>query len=399
MTGATLGAGAPAAGVPATGDRRTTSVAEVDLDAVAANVGRLRRVAGTAQVMAVVKADAYGHGVVPVARAAVRGGATWLGTAQLSEALQLRAAGLSCRVMSWLHLPDTDYPAAVRADIDLSASARWSLEAIAAAAEQVGGLARVHLCADTGMGREGATVAQWRDLVEHALRLQAAGAIAVVGVWSHLACADEPDHPSVRAQHDAFTQAVAVAERAGARLEVRHLANSAATLTRPSAHFDLVRAGLATYGLSPAPSVGDSGSFGLRPAMTLRTWAAQVKRVPAGQGVSYGLTYTTDRETQLVLVPVGYGDGVPRAASGCGPLLVRGRRQVVAGRVCMDQLVVDVGPDPAVRVGDQVVLFGSDGPTAQDWAEASGTISWEIVARIGARVPRVYRGSHPEEAA
>ncbi|HMO12237.1 MAG TPA: alanine racemase, partial [Actinotalea sp.] len=238
-------------------------------------------------------------------------------------------------------------------------------------------------------------------LGDDALAAKAEGVLRVVGLWSHLALADDPGHPTVRAQGELFAEAVAFAHARGARLEVRHLANSAATLTEPSMHWDLVRPGLAVYGLSPVPHLGDPARFGLRPAMRLEAELAQTKRVPAGQGVSYGHAYTTDRETVLGLVPIGYADGVPRHASGTpgvwgGPVQVGGRRLGVAGRVCMDQFVLDLGPGATETAGDTVVLFGAgdDGePTAQDWARAAGTISYEIVTRVGARVPTVY-GEH-----
>lgn len=372
-----------------------TARATVDLDAITANVAELDRRAGAAAVMAVVKADAYGHGLLPSAAAAIRGGATWLGVAQLAEALALRAAGVRTRLLTWLGVPGVDFAAAVAADIDLSVSAPWSLDAIAGAATAVGRVARVHLCVDTGLGREGAYGEDWPRLVEAALRRQAEGSVRVVGVWSHFAYADAPAHPTVRQQQVTFEEAVALAERAGCDLEVRHLANSAAVLTNPSAAYDLVRPGIAVYGISPVPELGDPASFGLVPAMTLSADIALVKRVPAGQGVSYGHRYTTSQDTTLALVPMGYADGIPRSASSVGPVSIGARRHVVAGRVCMDQFTVDVGPDLAVAAGDHAVLFGPGGdgePTAQDWATATGTIAYEIVTRVGARVPRVYRG-------
>lgn len=369
--------------------------ATVDLDAIAGNVATLRRLAGSAEVMAVVKADGYGHGLVPSARAALAGGATWLGVAQLPEALALRAEGVDARLLSWLHAPGTDFAAAIAADVDLSVSATWAVDEVAAAARRLGRPARIHLKVDTGLGRNGAYGPDWPSLLAAARALEAEGAVRVVGVWSHFAWADAPDHPTVRLQQERFVDAVRDAERAGCDLEVRHLANSAATLTNPSAAFDLVRPGIAVYGLSPVPQLGDPASFGLAEAMTLTANLAVTKRVPAGQGVSYGHQYVTQRDTTLALVPVGYADGIPRNATNVGPVSVGGRRHTVSGRVCMDQFVVDVGPDAEVRAGDEVVLFGRGAggcPTAEDWAQATGTISYEIVTRIGSRVPRVYVG-------
>ncbi|MGZ4686000.1 alanine racemase [Oryzihumus sp.] len=344
--------------------------ATVDLDAIAGNVRTLREHAGDAGVMAVVKADGYGHGLLPSARAALAGGASWLGVAQLPEAMALREAGIDARVLSWLHVPGTDFAAAIDADVDLSVSASWALEEVAAAARTLGRTARIHLKVDTGLGRNGAYGADWPVLLDAARALEAEGAVRVA-------------------------EAVREAEKAGCDLEVRHLANSAATLTNPSAAFDLVRPGIAVYGLSPVPQLGDPASFGLTPAMTLTANIAVVKRVPAGQGVSYGHQYVTQRDTTLALVPVGYADGIPRNATNVGPVSVAGTRHTVSGRVCMDQFVVDVGPEAEVHPGDVAEIFGrgdAGGPTAEDWAQATGTISYEIVTRIGSRVPRVHVG-------
>ena len=384
---------------PVTGSQASLPAeARVDLAALRRNVERLDELAGPAEVMAVVKADGYGHGLLPSALAARAGGATWLGTAQLAEALALRAAGVDGRILSWLHVPGDAFAAAVQADVDLSVSAPWALEAVVAAAHETGRTARVPLKVDSGLGRGGSTVADWPDLVDRARAAEASGAVRVVGLWSHYAWADAPDHPTVRRQTEVFREAVALAEARGIRPEVRHLANSAATLTNSDARFDLVRPGLAVYGLSPVPDLGDPAAYGLTPVMTLVGRLALVKQVGAGQGVSYGHAYTTTAPTTLGLVPLGYADGLPRSAENAGPLLVAGARRTVAGRVCMDQVVVDLGSGPdalAARPGDEVVVFGSGadgGPTAQDWADAAGTISYEIVARIGSRVPRTYAG-------
>ncbi|MEN3356136.1 MAG: alanine racemase [Mycobacteriales bacterium] len=364
--------------------------ARVDLDAIRGNVATLR--GGTpAEVMAVVKADGYGHGLVPSARAALAGGASWLGVAFLEEALALRAAGVRAPILSWLASPGEDLVSAVAQGIDLSASAPWAVAEVAAAARSAGRPARLHLKADTGLSRGGAAVLGWPDLVTAAAKAAAADEIEIVGIWSHFAYADAPGHPTTDRQIAGYREALAVAARLGVTPRLRHLANSAATLTRPDAHFDLVRPGIAVYGLSPVP---DESQFGLVPAMTLRTRVALAKRVPAGEGVSYGHVYTTDRETGLALIPLGYADGVPRDATNRGPLLIGGRRRTISGRVCMDQFVVDVGTDD-VRAGDEVLLFGpgtAGEPTAQDWADTLGTISYEIVTRVGVRVPRTHTG-------
>ncbi|RAJ71838.1 alanine racemase [Streptomyces sp. Amel2xB2] len=372
--------------------------AEIDLDAVRANVRTLRACAPRAELMAVVKADGYGHGAVPCARAAREAGAAWLGTATPQEALALRAAGDTGRLMCWLWTPGGPWREAIEADVDVSASALWALEEIVAAARACGRTARVHLKADTGLGRGGCQPADWPAFVAAARAAEAEGAVRVTGIWSHFACADEPGHPANAAQLDAFREAIRLAERAGLDPEVRHHANSPATLTLPESHFDLVRTGVSVYGLSPSPEVGVAADLGLRPAMTLSASLALVKQVPAGHGVSYGYAYRTPGPTTLGLVPLGYADGVPRHASGTAPVLAAGAWRTVAGRVAMDQFVLDLGGDPA-SAGDEVVLFGPGDrgePTAEDWARAAGTISYEIVTRISARVSRTHTNVRPD---
>ncbi|MFD8836691.1 alanine racemase [Streptomyces griseofuscus] len=367
--------------------------AEIDLGALRANVRTLRARVGDTAVMAVVKADGYGHGAVPCARAAVEAGATWIGTALPEEALALRAAGLTQRVLCWLWVPGGPWRQAIEADIDMSLSGMWALREVTEAARAARRTARVQLKADTGLGRNGCQPgADWAELVAAALRAEAEGLVRVTGLWSHFACADEPGHPSIDAQLTRFREMVAYAEEQGVRPEVRHIANSPATLTLPETYFDLVRPGIAMYGLSPSPEVGTPADFGLRPVMTLSASLALVKRVPGGHGVSYGHHYVTPGDTTLGLVPLGYGDGVPRHASGAGPVLVDGKWRTAAGRVAMDQFVVDLGGDEP-PVGSEAVLFGPGDrgePTAEDWATACGTIVYEIVTRIGTRVPRVY---------
>jgi alanine racemase len=364
--------------------------AHIDLDALRANVARLKA-ATTAEVMAVVKADGYGHGAVPSARAALAGGATWLGVRSLPEALELRAAGLTVPVLAWLLPPGTPVHEGVAADVDLSVASLAQLAELIAATKIAGRSARIHLKIDTGLNRNGAPPATWPRLVEGAAKAQADGVLEVVGVWSHLACADLPGHESIDRQLRIFREALETAERSGVTPQLRHLANSAGLLTRPDTHFDLVRPGIAMYGLSPI--AGED--FGLRPAMTARAPVALVKRVPAGEGVSYGHTYVTARETTLALIPLGYADGVPRHASSCAPVWLNGKRHQIAGRVCMDQFVLDIGDEQAVA-GDDAVLFGPGDrgePTADDWAAAIGTINYEIVTRFGrSGVARTYSG-------
>jgi alanine racemase len=364
----------------------------VDLDAIAANTAVLRERVGR-PLMAVVKADGYGHGLVPAARAVLAGGAEGLGVAVLEEGLALRAAGITAPVLAWLHTPGSDYAAALTADIEVSVSAEWALEEVVAAARATGRTAQVQLFADTGLSREGATPADWPGLVAAAARAQADGEISVVGLWSHMAYADAPTHPTIGAQVRVFEEAVALARAAGLTDARRHLANSAATIALPDTWYDLVRPGVALYGLDPLG--GDAAVHGLRPAMTVRATVALTKRVPAGVGVSYGHTYFPETETTLALVPVGYADGVPRAAGNRAPVLAAGAQRTIAGRVCMDQFVLDVGDAP-VRPGDEVVLWGAGDqgePTAQAWADAVDTIHYELVTRIGGRFTRRYVGS------
>jgi alanine racemase len=363
----------------------------IDLAAVRSNVAALSACVGGAAVMAVVKSEAYGHGLIPVAGAALAGGASWLGVVQVGDALALRDAGITAPVLCLMATPDAAHEDAVRRRVDLAAGSELVLSRIAAAAARAGRPARVHLEADTGMSRGGATAAAWPGLVRAAAAEQAAGRIEVTGVWSHLACADMPGHQSIGQQVAAFREAVEIAERAGLRPEVRHLANTAATLTLPETWFDMVRPGGSVVGLATLPG----GAPGwLRPAMTVRARLIQVKRVPPGSAVSYGLRYVTGRAASLGLVPLGYAEGVPRHAGNAAEVYCRGHRRPVAGTVCMNQFVVDLGDEPASE-GDEVILFGPGDrgePTAQEWADALGTISYEIVTRFAGRIPRTYVG-------
>lgn len=358
----------------------------IDLDAITANAALLASMT-SAEVMAVVKADGYGHGLVPSARAALAGGASWLGVATLDEARRLREAGVKAPTLAWLHTSGQDFAGAIASGVDLSASTVAQVAELSAAARTAGRPVRLHLKIDTGLSRNGAGMPEWPALLEAAAKAQADGFAEAVGVWSHLACADEPDAQANADQLAVFEAAVEAAEGAGLEVPFRHLANTPGLLLAPETHFTLVRPGIGLYGLSPLPGE----DFGLRPAMTLRARVALVKRVPAGSGVSYGHTYVTDRDTTLALIPLGYGDGVPRAASSIGPVAINGETFTIAGRVCMDQFVIDVGDHP-VAEGDVAVLFGPDGPSATDWADATGTINYEIVTRVAPRVPRRYIG-------
>lgn len=367
--------------------------AVIDLDAVAHNVAVLREHAGEAAVMAVVKADAYNHGAVPVARAALAAGVRELGVTTLGEALELKQAGITAPVLSWLHTADADYAPAVAAGVELGVSSPRHLAAVAAAAREVGTPATVTVKVDTGLNRNGVSREEWADFLKDLARVEAEGAVRFKGVFSHLAHADEPHHPVIDDQRDRFMGALADAKRLGLAPEAAHLSNSAATLTRPDLRFDMVRPGIAIYGLSPVP---DLGTFGLRPVMTFRSRVALVKKVAAGDGVSYGHTWIAPHDTTVALLPVGYADGIPRAMGGRFDVWLGDDRRPGIGRVCMDQVVVDLGPDGAgVREGDTAVFFG-DGeqgvPHAQEWADALDTIHYEVVTSVRGRTVRTYVG-------
>jgi alanine racemase len=364
----------------------------IDVAAIRHNVRRLREWVGPGvQMMTVVKADGYGHGMVAAARAARQAGADWLGVATLEEALTVRAAGDTGRLLCWLGVPGQDFAPLLYAEVDVTAYSVAELDEIRAAARATGVRARVQLKVDTGLSRGGSTLADWPDLVRAARAAEVAGEVSVTGVWSHLAASEEPDHPANDAQEKAFLDALAVAEDAGLRPEVRHLANSAAAVLRPSARFDLVRCGIACYGLDPAPGLTPP-ELDLVPAMTARARLALVKPIDTGAGVSYGHRWIAEEPTTVGLVPVGYADGVPRHGSDALEVAVAEERHPLRGRVCMDQVVIDLGADATARPGDEVLLFGPGThgePTATEWAEACGTINYEIVTRIGGRFMRV----------
>lgn len=365
----------------------------VDLAAIDHNVRVLRDHAGDAATMVVVKADGYNHGAVPVARAAVAAGASELGVTTISEAIELRTAGISVPVLSWLHRSDTDFVPAIDADIEIGVSSAAQLSAVAAAAHRLGRAATVTVKVDTGLNRNGVAPDEFDSVLSLLGRSAAEGSVRLRGIFSHLACADTPEHPANDEQATVLRELLARASSAGVHPELVHLTNSAATLTRHDLRFDMVRPGIAVYGLSPIPERGD---FGLKPAMTVSARVALVKKVAAGAGVSYGHTWTAPRDTVVGLIPMGYADGVTRRLSGRFDVAIGGRRFPSVGRVCMDQFVVDLGPDGAgVSAGDTAVLFGSgeDGePQAQDWADTLETIHYEIVTGIGGRARRGYRG-------
>jgi len=363
---------------------RALREARVDLGAITRNVETIRAAVGPADVMVVVKANGYGHGAVESARAALAGGASWIGVVEISEGLLLRDAGIDAPVLAWLHGSGADFAAATEAGIDLGVNHLEQLERVAATP----GVQQVHLKVDTGLGRNGAAEEDCADFFAAAAAHERAGRIRVRGFFSHLANAGER---ADALQLERFTRMLEQAGAAGLDPTVVHIAASAAALRTPAARFGLVRVGVSAYGLSPFDDA-TSAELGLTPAMELSAEIVSVKRVPAGSGISYGHDYVTAAPTTLALVPIGYADGVPRHASGAGPVSINGRHFTVSGRVAMDQFVVDVGDAP-VAVGDRAVLFGDPAtgvPSATDWADAAGTINYEIVTRIGNRVERRY---------
>jgi alanine racemase len=358
--------------------------ATVDVGAIADNVRHLRRLTGC-EIIAVVKADGYGHGAVRSALAALAGGADRLGVSDISEALALRRAGIDAPIVAWLHAPGADFSEAAAHGIELGISSLDQLQKAAAAASGDRPVA-LHLKLETGLSRNGIAPDDYRVVFAEAARLERIGRVRVVALFSHLSNASDDDD---RAALRAFDEGVAVAASLGLAPPLRHIAATHAAIDLPESRLGCVRIGIGLYGLSPFAD-RSSADLGLRPAMTLRGAVAAVRRVPAGKGVSYGYDYRTDRDTTLALVPVGYADGVPRQASGAGPVVIGGRRFTVAGRIAMDQFVVDVGDAP-VAVGDEAILFGDPtlgAPAATDWADAAGTINYEIVTRVGPRVPR-----------
>jgi alanine racemase len=351
----------------------------IDWVAIAANT-RLLADRARGELMAVVKADGFGHGSVEVANAALAAGATRLGVTCLAEALPLREASLTAPILSWLDGPGAQFSAAVNYDIELAVPDRAHLDAIARQAAGV----RVHLHLDVGLARDGAAPADWPELCRAAGRLERQGVLRVVGVMGHLACADDPAHPSNALGRARFNWGVQIARAGGLRPAHRHLAATAATLVDPLSHHTMSRVGAGLVGIDP------SGTTRLRPAMTLTAPLAQVRRVCAGTAVGYGHTWSAPHRTTLGLVPLGYADGLPRLASGRAEVFVRGRRRPVVGRVSMDSLVVDLGDEPVVP-GEAATVFGPGDhgePTVADWARWGQTIEHEIVVAVGARAFR-----------
>ena len=356
----------------------------IDLNAIKHNVELLKERSGR-NLLAVVKADAYGHGLIPVAKAALSAGATYLGVALLEEAVTLREAGITAPILAWLVQPGSDFAQAIDLDIEIAVASIAALQEISAAAKSKP--ARIHLEVDTGMSR-GGFLNEWNQITVEQLK-----GVEVVGIFSHFARADEPDEKQNSDQLKRFNAAVDHLHSLGHSKVIRHLSNSAATLKNSAASFDMVRTGISLYGLSPdVQTLGNSTSLGLRPAMQLRAALYLVKDVPADSPVGYGATQSTSIDTKLGVVAMGYADGIPRIARTAG-VWVNGKRAPIIGRVSMDQFVVDLGADSKARSGDWVTVFGNGSHgeySADDWGLASQSINYEIVTRLGPRVPRIY---------
>lgn len=362
----------------------------IDLDAIAYNLDVMRQRVGGAMVCGVVKANAYGHGMLEVARKLEAAGVDYLGVADVTEALELRRAGIVSPILAWLHDPHEMFVEAVNEGIELGLANEDHLTRVAAAAEITGRLARVHLKVDTGLNRNGASAAEWESVLRQARGLVAEGFIQVVGIFSHLSSTRESEDLAQIARFDA---AVEQAREFGIKFELRHLTASDGSLNYPQAHYEMVRVGVALYGLSPFTD-HHSKEYGLRPAMTATAYVTQVKRVPEGEGVSYGYMHRTKSETTLALIPVGYAEGFPRNASGKASVSIHGKTYPVSSRIAMDQFVIDVGDDD-VNAGDLVTIFGdpaSGVPSADDLAAAADTINYEIVTRMGGRFKRAFLG-------
>ncbi len=377
-----------------------TASAEIDLAAFRSNVAALKEHAGV-PVMVVVKADGYGHGILACAREARAAGAEWLGVATPTEALTLRETGDTGPMLAWLYGMDEDLTPLVAAEVDVSAQSVEQIGRVVSAAAVAERRARVHLKIDTGLSRNGTPAYDWQRVCAAAAEAEQAGALAVVGIWSHFAAADEPGHPSVRLQMEAFQRAYEQARAAGLEPTLRHLSNSAGALVVPEARLDLVRVGIAAYGIDPARGIAALAGVGLRPVMRLRAQLVNVKQIEAGAGVSYGWTWTAEATTTVGLVPLGYGDGIPRHAGNRAWVGWSGSRVPVRGRICMDQFVVELGEGRVAQPGEEVIIFGPGDhgePTAAEWAAWCDTIGYEIVTRIGTRVPRRYLNVSPEMA-
>ena len=366
--------------------------AEINLSAITQNFKSIKS-RTTADVLAVVKADAYGHGLIPVSKALEEAGADWFGTALLEEAINLRKAGILKPIISWLTPLGEDFKSAIDLDIDLGIPSIDLLDEVIKAASLTGKAARIHLEIDTGMSR-GGVLSEWDQLIKSVLAGVNLKQLKVIGIWSHFARADEPDELMNQEQLSLFEEKVNQAKAAGIDAQFIHIANSAALFTNKSAHKNIIRSGIALFGLSPdVKTIGDSSSLGLKPAMKLKAKLNLVKEVKAGSSVGYGGTAVIKSDTKLGVVALGYADGIPRSTNNLAGVFVDKKRAPIIGRVSMDQFVVDLGITSTAKTGDEVIVFGdgSSGEyTVDEWAKAANTINYEIITRIGPRVPRIY---------
>lgn len=366
--------------------------AEINLSAITQNFKSIKS-RTTADVLAVVKADAYGHGLIPVSKALEEAGANWFGTALLEEAINLRKAGILKPIISWLTPLGEDFKSAIDLDIDLGIPSVDLLDEVIKAASLTGKTARIHLEIDTGMSR-GGVLSEWDQLIKSVLVGVNLKQLKVIGIWSHFARADEPDELMNQEQLSLFEEKVNQAKAAGIDAQFIHIANSAALFTNKSTHKNIIRSGIALFGLSPdVKNIGDSSSLSLKPAMKLKAKLNLVKEVKAGSSVGYGGTAVIKSDTKLGVVAIGYADGIPRSTNNLAGVFVDKKRAPIIGRVSMDQFVVDLGITSTAKTGDEVIVFGdgSNGEyTVDEWAKAANTINYEIITRIGPRVPRIY---------
>ncbi len=358
---------------------------EVDLKAIASNIKWVKR--GTkAQILAVVKADAYGHGLVPVAKTAIKSGATWLGVALLEEALILRKNKIKAPIIAWLTPPGEDFKAAIKNNIQLSVPSIKHLKLIEAAGKKAKKRPQVHIEVDTGMSR-GGLLDEWEDFLKAIVKAD----VDVLGFWSHFARADEPGHAFNKSQELKFNKMLLELMGVGIVPKYVHFANSAAALTNPGVHGQIVRLGISMYGLSPdVIHMGTGAELGLKPAMKVKAEIHLVKDVKKGAPVGYSGVESTRQDTKLAIITMGYSDGIPRPTSNKAGVFVAGKRAPIIGRVSMDQFVVDLGIDSKAKAGDIATVIGGKGYSIDEWAAAAGTINYEIVTRIASRVPRIY---------
>lgn len=367
---------------------------EIDLEAIAHNVKELRRVTQpTARLMAVVKANAYGHGAVEVSRVALANGADWLAVATLDEALELRKSGFSAPLLVMGHVPEERAEEIVAAELRPAVFHSGFARALSQAAVKLGRTVPVHVKVDSGMGRIGFPAG--REAVGAVKNISQLPGIRVEGIFTHLAASDSEDKRFARLQLQRFDQVWEALKAEGLEIEIRHAANSGAIIDLPESHYQIVRAGISLYGYYPSDEVKKQ-AVALKPAMTLKAEVVQVKEVAAGTPISYGMTYYTSRPSRIATLPLGYADGYPRLLSNRAEVLVRGQRAPVVGRVCMDQLMIDVGHLPQVEPGDEVVLLGEQMGqriSAEELGRWAETINYEIVTRMGSRLDRVYIGA------